>query len=98
MNGGLGKDFYRKGNSVKRFGPFAEPLDSESRKVVVLTPFPKISSDKCPQTIGYFKTRCLGDPCWIPVETWCWSIACLGPNLSSATSQNRPTGVGGILQ
>ena len=30
MNGGgFGKDFYRKGNSVKRSGPFTEPPDSE---------------------------------------------------------------------
>ena len=29
MNQGFGKDFYRKGNSVKRFGPFIEPPDSE---------------------------------------------------------------------
>ena len=44
MNEGFGKDFYRKGNSVKRFGPFTEPPDSENRKVAVLIPFPKISS------------------------------------------------------
>ena len=30
MNEGLGEDFYRKGNSVKGFGPFAEPPDSEN--------------------------------------------------------------------
>ena len=32
MNGGFGKDFYRKGYSVKRFGPFTEvePPDSEN--------------------------------------------------------------------
>ena len=34
VNEGSGKDFYRKGNSVKRFGPFSEPhcrtLNSES--------------------------------------------------------------------
>ena len=30
MNQGFGKDFYRKGNSVKRFGPFTEPPDSEN--------------------------------------------------------------------
>ena len=41
---GFGKDFYRKGNSVKRFGPFTEPPDSENWKVAVLIPFPKISS------------------------------------------------------
>ena len=29
VNGGFGKDFYRQGNSVKRFGPFREPPDSE---------------------------------------------------------------------
>ena len=28
-NEGLGMEFYRKGNSVKRFGPFSEPPDSE---------------------------------------------------------------------
>ena len=27
---GLGKDFYRKGYSVKSFGPFTEPSDSEN--------------------------------------------------------------------
>ena len=26
---GFGKDFYRKGNSVKSSGPFSEPPDSE---------------------------------------------------------------------
>ena len=27
VNGGFGKDFYREGNSVKRFGRFSEPPD-----------------------------------------------------------------------
>ena len=44
MNQGFGKDFYRKGNSVKRFGPFTEPPDSENWKVAVLIPFPKMGS------------------------------------------------------
>ena len=57
MNQGFGKDFYRKGNSVKRFGPFTEPPDSENLKVAfteppdsenlkvaVLIPCPKIGS------------------------------------------------------
>ena len=30
MNQGLGNDFYRKGNSVKRSGPFTESPDSEN--------------------------------------------------------------------
>ena len=30
VNQGFGKDFYRKGNSVKRFGPFTEPPHSEN--------------------------------------------------------------------
>ena len=30
VNQGFGKEFYRKGNSVKRFGPFTEPPDSEN--------------------------------------------------------------------
>ena len=30
VNQGLAKDFYRKGNSVKRFVPFTEPPDSEN--------------------------------------------------------------------
>ena len=29
MNEGFGRDFYRKGSSVERFGPFSEPPDSE---------------------------------------------------------------------
>ena len=29
MNEGFGKDFYRKGISVKSFGRFTEPPDSE---------------------------------------------------------------------
>ena len=41
VNQGFGKDFYRKGDSVKRFGPFTEPPDSENWKVAVLIPFPK---------------------------------------------------------
>ena len=28
VNQGFVKDFYRKGNSVKKFGPFIEPPDS----------------------------------------------------------------------
>ena len=44
MKQGFGKDFYRKGNSVKRFGPFTEPPDSENSKVAVLIPFLKIGS------------------------------------------------------
>ena len=52
VNEGLGKDFYRKGSSVKSFGPFTEPPDSENWRVAVLIPFPKISSYqwKCPET------------------------------------------------
>ena len=44
VNRRFGKDFYSKGNSVKRFGPCTEPPDSENWKVAVLIPFPKISS------------------------------------------------------
>ena len=42
---GFGKAFYRKGNSMKRSGPFSEPLDSEKSKVAVLIPVAKISSN-----------------------------------------------------
>ena len=41
VNEGLCEDLDRKGNSVKRSGPFNEPADSENRKVAVLIPFPK---------------------------------------------------------
>ena len=44
VNERFGQDFYRKGNSVKRSGPFGELPDSENLKVAVLIPFPKISS------------------------------------------------------
>ena len=30
LNEGFGRDFYRKGNLVKRFGPFTEPPDAEN--------------------------------------------------------------------
>ena len=30
VNQGFGKDLHRNGNSVKRFGPFSEPPDSEN--------------------------------------------------------------------
>ena len=30
VNQGFGKDFHRKGNSVKRLAPFTEPPDSEN--------------------------------------------------------------------
>ena len=46
VNEGFGKDFYRKGNSVKRSGPFSEPPDSENWKVADQIHFPKISSYK----------------------------------------------------
>ena len=32
VNQGFGKDFYRKGNSVRRFRPFTEPPDSEKKE------------------------------------------------------------------
>ena len=35
VNEGFRKDFYRKGNSVKRSGPFSEPPGSENSKVAV---------------------------------------------------------------
>ena len=38
MNEGFGKDFYRKGNSAKRFGPFTAPPDSETEKLLSLSP------------------------------------------------------------
>ena len=44
VNARFGKEFYRKGNSVKRSGPFSDPPESENLKVAVLIPFPKISS------------------------------------------------------
>ena len=43
VNEGFGQDFHRKGDSVKRFGPFTEPPDSENWKVAVLIPFPRKS-------------------------------------------------------
>ena len=30
VNEGIGKEFYRKGNSVKRFRPFSESPDSKN--------------------------------------------------------------------
>ena len=41
VNEGFGKDFSRKGNSVKRSRPVSEPPDFENSKLAVLIPFPK---------------------------------------------------------
>ena len=41
MNQGFGKDFYRKGNSVKRFGPFSEPAGLCKLKSCCPHPLPK---------------------------------------------------------
>ena len=38
MNEVFGKDFYKKGNSAKSFGPFTEPPDSESEKLLSSSP------------------------------------------------------------
>ena len=38
MNEGFGKEFYRKGNSVKRSGRFSEPPDSEIEKLLSSSP------------------------------------------------------------
>ena len=38
VNEGFGKDFYRKGNSVKRSGPFTEPPDSEIEELLSSSP------------------------------------------------------------
>ena len=42
MNEGFGKDFYTKGNSVKRSVPVSEPPDSENlRKLLSSSTSPK---------------------------------------------------------
>ena len=41
MNQGFGKDFYRKGNSVKRFGRYTEPPDSQIFKLLSSSPSQK---------------------------------------------------------
>ena len=41
MNEGFSKDFYRQGNSVKRSGPFSEPLDSDNAKLLSSSPSQK---------------------------------------------------------
>ena len=43
VNQGFGKDFFTKGNSVKSFGPFSEPLDS-ANCVKLLSSFPSQKS------------------------------------------------------
>ena len=41
VNEGFGKDFYKKGNSMKRSWPFNEPLDSETEKLLSKPTSPK---------------------------------------------------------
>ena len=38
MNEGFGKEFHRKGDSLKRSGPFSEPSDSENRSLLPSSP------------------------------------------------------------
>ena len=52
MNEGFGKDFYRKGNSVKRFGAFTELPDSETEKSLSSSSSQKISSYATLHTIS----------------------------------------------
>ena len=42
-NKGFGKEFYRRGASVKRSGPFSEPPDSENWFFYSLIPFPNLA-------------------------------------------------------
>ena len=44
VNEGIGKEFDRTGNSVKRFRPFSESPDSKKLKFSALTPFPSLCS------------------------------------------------------
>ena len=48
MNGGIGKDFYTRGNSVKRSGRFSEPLSSSPSRKLALTKIPKIKALESP--------------------------------------------------
>ena len=64
VNEGLGKDFYRKGNSAKRFGPFTEPRDSENLKLAVLIPFPKIGSYPWSKSMTYSRRKIKGQQAW----------------------------------
>ena len=62
MNEGIGKEFYRKGNSVKRFRPFSESPDSKKLKYSALIPFPDLpflaslghSKENHPKKQGFF--------------------------------------------
>ena len=47
VNEGFRKDFCRKGNSVKRSGPFSEPLDS-TEKLLSSSPSRKSAPTKVP--------------------------------------------------
>ena len=75
VNEGFGKDFYRKGNSVKRSGPFGEPPDSENWKVAVLIPFPKISTEWIDTQV---KIVGLCSACWAIAGLPWSSLPCVG--------------------
>ena len=55
MNEGFGTAFYRKGNSVKRSGPFSEPPDSPQ-------PIPKMSSEDFKSVRSYLRKVFLRRP------------------------------------
>ena len=72
MNQGFGKDFYRKGNSVKRFGPFTEPRRTlktenccphplpENRLLPFLLPIKEMSVELRPACRDWLGSCCQG--------------------------------------
>ena len=66
VNEGFGKDLYRKGNSVKRFGPFIEPPDSENCKSGAREPPPILK-----KTLREF-----GPKFWRPTDSESRSESC----------------------
>ena len=71
VNEGFGEEFYRKGHSVRRFGPFSEPTDSENLFILCASPSqisgptralrPSFSQS---HLFYYFKTEHFGDREW----------------------------------
>ena len=59
MNEAVGKDFHRKGNSVKRSGRFSERPDSENWKSCLI-PFPKIRDSETTIKIKFAILRGVG--------------------------------------
>ena len=57
MNDGFGKDFYKKGHSVKRFGRFSEPPELKFEKLLSSSPSQKSALTRFARISKFFRVE-----------------------------------------